>query len=1080
MASWVGGGLRTAKNHQHHHRNALGRLSHQTGPSAVAPRDQRTNGGRGRRVGAPVWLKRRRRETNRRSLPSPSARASPSFLPTPRSDSQHTPCNVIPCNHDTSCPFSRGAPPRRPSPDIGSSPRVRVAETLGERGAHLRPPRALTMGPAPPRRARPHKKNNLPPMTSFTPGTRNPFRRESYSLGIDPAIFHSVSAPVDPASIPIPEETEDADHIFELDGAAASPEPGVSGTSSSGGAALLKNGSCSESSELGSIASFESAAEFPEGCLLGFSECAEVLTPLALQVEGNIPDWVSGVFYRCGPGKFEVETELPSSEGDGRVVAIDHWFDGFSLLHRFEVRGGQVFYRNRFTSETQESVMKTTGALPLSFAQSQDPCKSMFKKFFTISLAIPTEFNVNVSVTPGFPVRYPRPGTDDTGNGEWRQILLAKTDANILQELDAETLQPRGYTAYTKMNPKFVGIMTSAHEHYDTTTGEYINFLQDPGPVISTHVFTVNAAHPKGGEVVCTLRTRRASYMHSFAVTQRYIILICCPYYWSMGGIPIVFTHTVASALEWHEHVPVYMYVIDRASKRHVATYQADPFFVFHTINAYDVVYKRTSATADAADAAAADGGAEPVDEDIDIVIDLCAYRSPSNIQEMYLDKFRSGTTDFEASHLRRYTLRGVRTVASRSALGASTYRWWQAMAGWMWPSGDPAVAASATPGPGGSGYPRATYDIRSGPGPELPVIHPDYFRRADYQFAFCVVASARMPFEALVKINVRTRAAVEWRVPGCYPSEPVVVPRPREAGGTGAEDDAVVLSVVLDGNARQTFLLVLDARTFKEIGRASMNTGRVVPFGFHGVYAPMPYDPLAQGKPTVIKTAEMDESEEVTHSVQRKHMDATPPTPPLGGFPKADNVRCELSDVTAELLHELDTTLVPSVLQTYWTTEVHDPRAAPSTTAGKFTLEIGEAAVAELPCYLVMATLSLRQRSQSGLEPAAPRRSVQVVAHVSCHLDTLLETRITTVGKTRTTRKVWAVDQPAPGSAGSTAARHRPASANQEEDQLQAMLARRPELCEMLADFVRSLLVKKPDDVYAFARDYFALGGHE
>ncbi|KAI9179838.1 hypothetical protein H9P43_005169 [Blastocladiella emersonii ATCC 22665] len=643
-----------------------------------------------------------------------------------------------------------------------------------------------------------------------------------------------------------------------------SPEPGVSGTSSSGGAALLKNGSCSESSELGSIASFESAAEFPEGCLLGFSECAEVLTPLALQVEGNIPDWVSGVFYRCGPGKFEVETELPSSEGDGRVVAIDHWFDGFSLLHRFEVRGGQVFYRNRFTSETQESVMKTTGALPLSFAQSQDPCKSMFKKFFTISLAIPTEFNVNVSVTPGFPVRYPRPGTDDTGNGEWRQILLAKTDANILQELDAETLQPRGYTAYTKMNPKFVGIMTSAHEHYDTTTGEYINFLQDPGPVISTHVFTVNAAHPKGGEVVCTLRTRRASYMHSFAVTQRYIILICCPYYWSMGGIPIVFTHTVASALEWHEHVPVYMYVIDRASKRHVATYQADPFFVFHTINAYDVVYKRTSATADAADAAAADGGAEPVDEDIDIVIDLCAYRSPSNIQEMYLDKFRSGTTDFEASHLRRYTLRGVRTVASRSALGASTYRWWQAMAGWMWPSGDPAVAASATPGPGGSGYPRATYDIRSGPGPELPVIHPDYFRRADYQFAFCVVASARMPFEALVKINVRTRAAVEWRVPGCYPSEPVVVPRPREAGGTGAEDDAVVLSVVLDGNARQTFLLVLDARTFKEIGRASMNTGRVVPFGFHGVYAPMPYDPLAQGKPTVIKTAEMDESEEV------------------------------------------------------------------------------------------------------------------------------------------------------------------------------------------------------------------------
>ncbi|HUN09591.1 MAG TPA: carotenoid oxygenase family protein, partial [Aggregatilineales bacterium] len=62
-----------------------------------------------------------------------------------------------------------------------------------------------------------------------------------------------------------------------------------------------------------------------------------------------------------------------------------------------------------------------------------------------------------------------------------------------------------------------------------------------------------------------------------------------------------------------------------------------------------------------------------------------------------------------------------------------------------------------------------------------------------------------------------------------CYPGEPVFAARP---GGT-ADDDGVLLSVVLDTTAGNSFLLVLDARTLQEVARATLP--QAVMFGFHG-----------------------------------------------------------------------------------------------------------------------------------------------------------------------------------------------------------------------------------------------------
>lgn len=84
---------------------------------------------------------------------------------------------------------------------------------------------------------------------------------------------------------------------------------------------------------------------------------------------------------------------------------------------------------------------------------------------------------------------------------------------------------------------------------------------------------------------------------------------------------------------------------------------------------------------------------------------------------------------------------------------------------------------------------------------------------------------------KGLYKVNTLTNELLEWSEQGCSPGEPVFV----EAPGAQEEDDGVVLTVVLDNIQNESFLLMLDAKNFKELGRA--RAPHVIPMGLHGQY---------------------------------------------------------------------------------------------------------------------------------------------------------------------------------------------------------------------------------------------------
>jgi beta,beta-carotene 9',10'-dioxygenase len=88
-----------------------------------------------------------------------------------------------------------------------------------------------------------------------------------------------------------------------------------------------------------------------------------------------------------------------------------------------------------------------------------------------------------------------------------------------------------------------------------------------------------------------------------------------------------------------------------------------------------------------------------------------------------------------------------------------------------------------------------------------------------------------RPPTSGLLRFDLRDNQVRRWFEDGCYPGEPVFVPRP----GGADRLEGVIVSVVLDGQNDRSFLLVLDAKSYEEIGRAF--APHVIPFGFHGEF---------------------------------------------------------------------------------------------------------------------------------------------------------------------------------------------------------------------------------------------------
>ncbi|KIK63398.1 hypothetical protein GYMLUDRAFT_83894 [Collybiopsis luxurians FD-317 M1] len=530
-----------------------------------------------------------------------------------------------------------------------------------------------------------------------------------------------------------------------------------------------------------------------QSSVVGFDNALEQRVPISLAIQGTIPSWLAGVLYRTGPGTYHI----PSSANPSQSVDIQHWFDGLGMNHRFEIHpeSQRVSYSSRKSSEDFERQISEQGKLPrISFGQQPDICQSIFRKFFTTfqQMASSTDSlspsGVNVQVT----LSADMPGWDNIIEGLPSEVklhdhsgpryLVAKTDSDALQLLDPISLEPLASASYKALDSRLDGQLSAAHSCWDKEANEFYNFSCKLGGRFPTYkIFRIKG--DASVDIIAQIEDAPPSYLHSFAMTSKYVVLAIWQAHIAGYGLSILYNQNIAQAIEkWKPNVDSLFYVIDKKNGGVIAKYKTPAFFCFHQINAYD----------------------DPTSDDI--IIDMSVYEDHSVIHSLYLDKLRTPfakNSEGLIGRPRRFRLPAVTSSTADSIAQAEVM-----------------------------------FTLPPSESIELPTINPAFSHRP-YRFAYGINESYTPGQEhsfadRIVKLDMQNAEERHrfWGVPGYTPSEPVFVPRP----GSKAEDDGVILSVVLDGNRGKSMLVILDAQSMKECARAEMET--VFPIGFHGIWS--------------------------------------------------------------------------------------------------------------------------------------------------------------------------------------------------------------------------------------------------
>ncbi|KAL4885568.1 carotenoid oxygenase [Aspergillus karnatakaensis] len=565
---------------------------------------------------------------------------------------------------------------------------------------------------------------------------------------------------------------------------------------------------------------------------IGFNANQEQKTPVELTVTGSIPTYAAGTLYRTGPGRYKVDTV------NGDTFKVGHWFDGFSQAHRFQLippspedavsAGMRVFYNSRFsTDDLIEHVRQTGTHEKFTFGGvrvREDPCKIMYQKVQSVfepkeaagkNGAEEEEAGVafsNVGVTlsinmPGFGAQ-PVQGSDSKEHGSrftHTRTLHAKTDTSSYKQLDPETLEPLAVSNQAHYDPLLSGPLSASHAKSDPKTGDMYNYncaLEEEGPVY--RVFRVLAATGET-EILATFPATPA-YLHSIFLTGDYVV-VCV---WSSHLDPEGFEKGfyLGGLTEFDPSIPAKWYIVDRKEgKGLVGTYDSDPFFCFHSINAWE------------------DPNAQDPSKK-DIVAEAVTFETNAALFTLYYDLLVSSTTDPDGhpkpedrddggklkSRITRFRLPAIPSSSAAKTQDREAENGEEE---------DAQLIATTE---------STTCQHLS---PELPTLNPSYIT-VPHRYTYAVVDRGHSTFfDGIMKFDSTTKECLIWSEHAQSPGEAIFVPNPQGE----KEDDGVLLSVVLNGLTGKSYLLVLDAGTLEEVGRASMQG--VVGFGFHGAYAP-------------------------------------------------------------------------------------------------------------------------------------------------------------------------------------------------------------------------------------------------
>ena len=298
----------------------------------------------------------------------------------------------------------------------------------------------------------------------------------------------------------------------------------------------------------------------------------------SLPVEGSLPPWLQGSLIRTGPAKWEVGERT-----------MNHWFDGLAMLHRFSFSDGEVSYANRFLETRAYRAAREKGEITYSeFAT--DPCRSLFQRVTSVFSPKLTD-NANVNLV------------------KLGERFVAMTETPIPVQFDAGTLDAAGAPYDVP------GELTTAHPHMDRSTGSMLNYAAKLVPPTRYRFYRVGPDASKA-EVVAQVPVRAPAYMHSFGLTERWLVLAEFPFVVTPLDIPLKGRPYIEN-YRWEPQRGTRIHLVDRSSGEAIGPFETEPRFAFHHVNSY------------------ADGD--------EVVVDVCTFPDAGIVRDLYLERLRAG-----------------------------------------------------------------------------------------------------------------------------------------------------------------------------------------------------------------------------------------------------------------------------------------------------------------------------------------------------------------------------------------------------------------------------------------------------
>ncbi|MGO9122550.1 MAG: carotenoid oxygenase family protein [Desulfomonilaceae bacterium] len=329
---------------------------------------------------------------------------------------------------------------------------------------------------------------------------------------------------------------------------------------------------------------------------LGFTTLNSETSIAKLPVRGVIPQWLSGALVRTGPARFEVV-----------LTKYNHWFDGLAMLHRFAFDSGRVSYANRYLRSRayEEAIAKNTITRG-EFATN--PRQTFFQRIASwFSPKITDNGCVNIA--------------------ELGVALVALTETRLPVRFDPGSLATIGTREY---DPKIKGPVATAHPHFDHARSCHYNYMVEFGRRSNYQIFRIDKNTGRQS-VVATIPVDRPSYMHSFGMTERYLILAEFPLVVNslrllLSGKPFIRNY------EWEPDRGVRFHIVDKESGKLTRAVHGTAFFAFHHVNAFE--------------------------EGKDIFVDIVVHPDSTVIDRLYLDRLRSAETIPTTGRLTRFRIR--------------------------------------------------------------------------------------------------------------------------------------------------------------------------------------------------------------------------------------------------------------------------------------------------------------------------------------------------------------------------------------------------------------------------------------